>query len=374
MEKPTEERAVDAASLPLRGQPLHTRTLVIDVLREDAQTVRAEGQILDLRKCAFVPTGGDLQTAGFIHQMKITTWCHPEERVIQRLETAQPHIAYDPHESTAGECCRDPAPRLQQLVGTRFDRGFAKRLSQAFGGPLGCSHLLTLGQLMGHAIPPGLDRETGIAPGGLAVRQDGERLFKRTLVVDGCADGEDRLEVGVQQAEFHMRPRIEVSSLLERLAHQHEVHVHGRVDLGPLVFTAIDAAERIRTGETLFEEAWSERSAEVSSLVGFSALRGLSGELFRLLGADADRAMLLDALLNVAPGLIQCLAATSGRWMARMAEAMRRGSARPVLAEAGGMASGGFPDSCFMWRSEGPLQKAREAGAGFPGMTRSKAT
>ena len=304
-----------------------------------------------------MPTGGDLQTAGFIHQMKITTWFDPAERVIQRLETEQPHIAYAAHESTGGECCRDPAPRLQELVGTRFDSGFAKRLSQVFGGPLGCSHLLTLGQLMGHTIPPGLERDTMVAPGGLADRQDGERLFKRTLMLDGAGDGDDRMEVGVQQVEFHLRPQKVVTTPLQRLAHQHEVHVHGRVDLGAMVFTALDAAERVRTGETLADDVWTERGSELSELVGFSALRGLSRELFRRFGGNPERAMLLDALLNLAPGMIQCLAATSGRWIARLADAGRSGSS---AAAAGGMAMGGFPDSCYMWRSGGPLQRARE--------------
>ena len=59
-------------------------------------------------------------------------------------------------------------------------------------------------------------------------------------------------------------------------------------------------------------------------------------------------------------GLIQCLAATSGRWIARMADAGRSGSPQGSAAAAGEMAMGGFPDSCYMWRSGGHLQQARE--------------
>ena len=41
MANQTEERGVDAPTLPLRGQPLHTRTLVVEVFRDDAHIFAA---------------------------------------------------------------------------------------------------------------------------------------------------------------------------------------------------------------------------------------------------------------------------------------------------------------------------------------------
>ena len=45
---------------PSAGQPLHTRTVAIDVSLEAPGRLRADGEILDLRKVGVVPTGGDL--------------------------------------------------------------------------------------------------------------------------------------------------------------------------------------------------------------------------------------------------------------------------------------------------------------------------
>lgn len=62
------------------GLPLHTRTLVIEAVRGERGRVRLDGVILDLRKVGFVPTGGDLQTAGFIHHMKLRVELDPATR------------------------------------------------------------------------------------------------------------------------------------------------------------------------------------------------------------------------------------------------------------------------------------------------------
>ncbi len=119
--------------------PLHTRALSIEVREESASALRVEGTILDLRKGGALPLGGELQTAGFIHHMH---WrCSVEEPSgrIAQLEVGQPVVAMERSPETGGECCRDPAPRLQALVGSAFDAGFPKRLAGIFGGALGCS-------------------------------------------------------------------------------------------------------------------------------------------------------------------------------------------------------------------------------------------
>lgn len=356
------EPPIDAALLLAHGQPLHTRMLVVDVFREDATTLRAEGQILDLRKCGFVPGAGDLQTAGLIHQMSMTAWLGHEDRVLQRLEVRQPVVAYEPdEETTGGECCRDPAPRLQAMVGTAFDDGFAPKLRRVFGGPLGCSHLLTLGQLMAATLPPGLEREEKMAPKGLSERADGERLFKRTLTLDGLSPAEDRLELAAQMTDFHLLPLEQVAKPLERLARQHEIHVHARIDLPGMTISALDAAERTRSWATFGEESWTSVSKRVAPFVGGPALRGLSREVFRHLGDEPERAPLRDVMLNLGPCVIQCLAATSARWMARLAR-QRSGNEPSAPGRATGDGPdmemmGGLPDSCYLWRSDGTMSR-----------------
>ena len=350
-----DERLVDAATLPLQGQPLHTRTLVVDVFRETAKSLRAVGELIDLRKCDFAPLGVDLQTAGFIHQMKIAMWLDPQTRVIQRLEIEQPHIAYEADAAkTGGECCRDPAPALQGLIGGAVDAGFPKRLSLVFGGPLGCSHLLTLAQLMGNALITGLDREEARA--AFPLREDGERIFKRALILDGAAAGEQHIEVAIQQSDFDMKPRVQVEQFLDRLERQHEVRVHGRVAIAGMGFTALDAAERTRAPQSYDRQDWSRETELLAPLVGNSALGGLSGRLFGLVGRDTERAALLDALLQFAPGLMQCLAATSGRWIRQTTESS-------TATESGGPSPGShFSPNCYMWRENSPMQRMRKRG------------
>ena len=56
--------------LPLEGQPLHTRSLLIE-LSNAPDGLRVWGLVLDLRKASFVPMVEELQTAGLIHDMSL---------------------------------------------------------------------------------------------------------------------------------------------------------------------------------------------------------------------------------------------------------------------------------------------------------------
>jgi hypothetical protein len=71
--------------------------------------------------------------------------------------------------------------------------------------------------------------------------------------------------------------------------------------------------------------------------------------LARSAEAPEDRPI-FDGLLMLAPALIQCVAALSDAW--------------PAMAAEGGwiIGMGGRPDSCYMWRAGGPLQRARGEG------------
>jgi hypothetical protein len=339
------------ALLP-HGLPLHTRTLALEAFAAAPGRVRLAGTILDLRKVGFVPTGGELQTAGFIHHMKLAFELEPATLAIERLEAEQPTVAFEPGPASGGDCCRDPAPRLQALVGTPLDAGFARRLAGVFGGALGCSHLLTLAQLMGSSAPRLLTEAR------LEARVPGERIAKATLFLDGFEPADGALEVAIQLSEFRLGPAAEVSLPLERLAHQREVRVLARLDRALARLVRLDASERERDVATL-DAPWRSRRERVAGLEGSPALRGLAARVLAVLGDDAADAALRDALLNLAPGVIQCLAAFSHRLVTAFAGGAA--GAREIPRE---LSVGGYPDSCYMWRSEGPLAKARRAPAG----------
>jgi len=350
----SSESALDL--LAPSGQPLHTRTLVVELFQAEHGRVRVEGVILDLRKIGFVPTGGDLQTAGFIHHMQLGLELDPANARIERLETAQPTVAFEPGPVSGGDCCRDPAPRLQALVGHALDGGFVRRLAGAFGGPLGCSHLLTLAQLVGASVPRFLAGNPR-----LAERDPGERIAKRSLFLDGFERADGTLEVAIQLSDFELLPQQEVALPLDRLARQHELRVLARLDREVSTLQRLDAAERERDAERLDGTPWRSRRAELAPLEGAPALRGLAARVLATLGEDAARAPLRDALLNLAPGVIQCLAALSHRLLASFAG----GGPRPARIPRE-LSVGGYPDSCYMWRSDGPMARARAALATEP--------
>jgi hypothetical protein len=72
----------------------------------------------------------------------------------------------------------------------------------------------------------------------------------------------------------------------------------------------------------------------------------MAGALFARLGEHPADRPLLDALLNLAPTLIQCVPAVMERWQSR-----------PNATRPGMMAGGGMEDSCYMWRRGGALHR-----------------
>jgi hypothetical protein len=343
--------------LPITGHPLHTRSLTVVLTRREDGRARARGVVNDLRKCGFVPLMHGLQPAGIIHQMSIDLVLDPASARIESLETDQPFVAIEPSTWTKGECCRDPAHHLDVLVGERIDADFPKKLSAAFGGPRGCSHMLTLFQLMAAVIPRALEREA-LLTGELGVeRRPGERFFWRSCFVDGYEAEDDSLELAVQLHDFQGRPDALAERPLDRFQRQEEVRVFARVASPSLKITELHAFERIRERPTLATAEWRSRDADVAPLAGAPIIPGLAARIFGRLGEDPEARVLRDALLQLAPGLIQVMAAITDRWFADAGKDPETAS-DPVQGPPVG-AIGGMTDSCWMWRRDGALGSSR---------------
>lgn len=345
--------------LSIAGVPLHTRSLtMVAALREDRRW-DVRGDVIDLRKCGFVPMTQDIQPPGIIHHMTIRQIIDPESLRIDSIETEQPHVAIEASERTGGECCRDPAPRLQALRGEVMDEAFARKLSSQFGGALGCSHLLTLFFGLAATLPRAVAHEKEVASRHREKRHVGERLFWRSIFIDGYEVERGAIELWVQLTDVHSRPHEMVVTPLERLDRQEEVRVVARVDPPTFQLGRLRAAERLRELPSLADAEWHECSGELEPLLGQPIVPGLSGRVRALLGAREDRALVRDALLQMAPGHIQVLAAITDRWFVRA-----RADARlPGKGDAEGPpvgAIGGMVNSCYMWREGSPLLAARE--------------
>ena len=332
--------------LDVRGQPLHTRSFTIRVLREDTGVVRVSGDILDLRKCGFVPLVDEIQGGGIVHHMRIEWRVATATREILTVGTDQPYVAVEPSHATGGDSCREPAGRLGELVGTRLDAGFAPALSACFGGRLGCSHLLALSQLAGPATERALDWQEQTGDLDLAQRVPGERILQRSLNIDAAAPDETRMHFGLQLADTWSRPKRDIASGLERLGEHVDVRVGAEVERASLSLVAIDAAERALTQERLQPE-WRSRSADVAPYLGQSLMAGISRRLLEDFGDRRTDRPLRDTLLSLAPTYIQALAA--------VAHAMLVGA-----EQSGGVAGlGGRENSCYLWRDDGPLIQIR---------------
>lgn len=346
-------------TLSVTGHPLHTRSLTaVASLREDRRwSVR--GDVIDLRKCGFVPMTQDIQPSGIIHHMTLEMVIDPETLRLDELVASQPHVAIEASERTGGECCRDPVDRLQALVGEHLDVAFDKKLSGAFGGALGCSHLLTLFFTMAAAIPRAVAHESEIAARHGEPRSVGERLFWRSIFVDGHEDDDGSIILSGQLSDVHSRPHHAVDSPLDRLERHAEARVVARVEIPSFRVGELRAAQRVRSLPNLSDAAWDECSERLAPLVGQPIVPGMGRRIRELLADDEDVVRLRDALLQLAPGHIQVLAAITDRWFTQVRETPSAGGSPGKQGPPVG-ALGGMVDSCYMWRTGSALIGERE--------------
>jgi hypothetical protein len=328
--------------LAVTGHPTHSRALAVALAARADGRLDVHAYVLDLRKRGFVPVAGDLQGPGIVHHMRIHAVVDPATRTLDALATEQPNVAFEASAASAGESCRDPAGRLTALVGTTLDAGYARRLGTEFGGNRGCSHLLTLAQLMGSTVVWALDHPV---PGD---RRPGERVFRRDLVVDGHEPAVGRLQMAVQLTDIQLAAAPPVAAPMTRFARDRTLRLLADVDLGTFALRHVCGAERVRRPDTIADASWRDRADALDALAGVSLAQGVTAELFRRFGDAAADRPLLDALLMLPPALIQCMAANSEPFPALFRD-------NPSV-----VAMGGLPDSCYMWRRDGALQHARE--------------
>jgi hypothetical protein len=285
----------------------------------------------------------------------------PESFRIDGIRIEQPFVAIERSEATGGDCCRDPAPRLLDLDGETLGPAFSRRLSHLFGGPLGCSHLLTLFQLMASTIPHAAELEKARMLREGQRQPDGKRFFRRSLFVDGHEGDGKTIDVALQLTDTHTRPIGDLDRSITRLESSREIKAAIGIDRKRFKIVRIDARERIRTFETLAEADWKLHDDLVSVLGGAPLIPGMARRVFALLGDAPSMLPLRDALLQLAPGFIQIAAALMDDYFSKPHSSTTGGAAsqsgdgsaaKPAVA-----AIGGNLNSCYMWREEGHVAK-----------------
>lgn len=330
--------------LSAAGNPLHTRALSVTLAEAPNGEARFAAYVLDLRKRGFAPVGGDLQAPGIIHHMRLNGRLDRATGRVRAIDAEMPNVAFEASPATGGESCRDQIGRVAALAGSDVDASWSRALSGAIGGTRGCSHILTLAHLLGPSARWGL-AEDGRLHGGVPPRRDGERIFRRDVTVDGYEPALGELVFTLQLNDFHFAPAPALAMPMDRFAAQREIVIRATLPMETLALTSLEVRERVRGVADFREAAWSDRTADAAPLVGTSLRAGITARILGLFPAPDRDAPLRDALLQLAPGLIQCFAALD-IWTLFADESAAR-------------QTGGQPDSCWMWRVGGGLQRGR---------------
>jgi hypothetical protein len=337
--------------LELEGEPVHIRAQSVQVALRPDGLLDARGSLLDLRTRGFLPVGGSMQGMGIIHHMELAWVVDAAGGIVREWRPAQPTVAFEATPETAGESCRDPVDRVASLHDVPLGAALSAGLRDGAGGPAGCSHLVTLGLFMDAAVRAGLARRPPLAASG-----DQRPLWRRDLVFDGHERSGGRVAVGMRQGDLDWNDRGTDALAPERFALHHELAARIDVDLWPGTLLAISGAERRRSATEFAGVAWTDRDALVAPLAGIGLVRGAAGAITQALGGSADVTPWRDALVMLPPALVQCRAAHPDAWHEKV-----RGTPRHPGLTA-------LPDSCWMWRRGGALERIREAhGAGKGG-------
>jgi hypothetical protein len=325
----------------IAGRPLHARTLQVTLALAGDARWEARGVLLDVRKSGVVPVAGDLQTAGLLHHMEVRARIDPGARRIECMQAEQPAVAFEPSPLSQGDSCRGAVRHIEALAGASLDADYNRRLGEAIGGPRGCSHVLALARLVGATAAQLLAsaRPEGFAPG--------DRLLHRSLCLDGLESDGDELQVSLQLGDLYFAPAPPIARPMERFGAHRELRVRARLGLGDLVVRELRVLDRERRPPALDAAAWIDRSADVAGLVGCPAARGLGTRVLEQLDGRPELAPLCDALLQLAPGVMQCTSSRSETWPGL------------ALLDPTLIYSGGATDSCYMWRRDGPLARVR---------------
>jgi len=339
-----------------RGESVHTRALGATLARRDDGLVAVHGYLLDLRTRGFLPLASSMQGMGIIHHMELHWVVDPETLVVRDFEPAQPTVAFEALPETEGEICRQPRAAVRALAGTRLGDGFSRTLRTDIGGARGCSHILTLALFLDGAVRATLDRDRAAFPARWETAPVVGPIARRDLVFEGHEPAAGRVDMALRLGDLHWNVESATSLAPERFWRHGEAAATVEVDLWPGELTAIAGADRVRTADEFAGVAWTDRANELASLVGLGLARGAAGDVMRRIGDDPAMRPWRDAMLQLAPALVQCRAAHGDAWQ----EKVRATPRHPGLTA--------IPDSCWMWRRDGALATIRERhGAGKGG-------
>lgn len=126
------------------GDPIHVRTIAVEVAAAEGGRRAARGHIRDQRHQGWTYTGPLTIGPGLVHDMAADLVLDVTRGTIAAAEGRMDKAAFDPTPATAFEACRDVLPNVADLVGLSLDGDLAGAIRRAIGRERGCYHLTNL--------------------------------------------------------------------------------------------------------------------------------------------------------------------------------------------------------------------------------------
>lgn len=169
--------------------PIHSRTYSVKAFRIDGKTMRLRGQVTDTKPAGLYVKGDDEPLD--VHDMMVDlTISFP------MLEILSAEVIFDTHPHLT---CTSIEPTFAQLAGVSIARGFNRNLTELFGGPRGCTHVVALLRAMGPVAVQSIYSMEAADPDRESTTTRSEELREReqramAFISDSChvwaADGE----------------------------------------------------------------------------------------------------------------------------------------------------------------------------------------
>jgi hypothetical protein len=304
------------------GEPIHRRTLEVELGAERDGRREMRARIVDRRLHGFTVAGAQTIGPGPIHDMNARIALDVGARRIVAAEGAMALLAFYPSPLTRGESCRDSLPNFADLVGAAIDETLVASIRGAIGRERGCYHLTSL---VLAAVPLLLS----------AVERPEPRSEPRSRTIELAATA-----AGGRRVRFH-------GLLYDRFSPR---------DLrrARLAFTV--AFEQMLLADVSCDAApdLGKHPSAAQALVGLPLLGGFARGAMERLRPLTGTAEILDLALSLSAIATQSFVH------------VRPPDEQPVAGQASRAQS-----TCWMWRIGGPLESlpsGRVAGAGgdFP--------
>jgi len=322
--------------------PLHTRSISLRLLWAGDNCVLVEGRLLDLRKRAIVPLGAVLREPGIVHDMALRLWVDVDSLSIVRIEPTMTTFPYLSSPETGGETCPGRIDDVQKLIGIDLARDYGDSLNELIGGAQGCFHIYTLMRLLGPTIARALEGEhVGSlvrTPGQLAA---GERLLSASFVIDGLLGTAGELKLVGTLVRVNQRGGPRGGGAREVMKDGLEANVHLRTMLPAMCVDRAEGRHR-RLGPGVWESGDWVDEPRLDSLTGVPVRKGFSARVGEILEDETGAGPLTQLVFMAAPVVMQCMPSLL---------ADLRVPPQP------GQGTGTAPNSCHMWRAEGPLHR-----------------